>query len=315
MSKKLIFIIILNLFILFIALFFDPAEKSFNFKADFIFLNMRIPRVLLAFFVGALLSLAGFLCQHLFRNALATPDILGFSAGAAAMIVVFQHFFPNLQKLLQLASGFLGAMLAMGLLLSVIVIFANYSIYVILMTGVALGLFFSAFVVLAQYLMDYSQSYLIMRWLLGGLQTAGINDVILVFVLLLIQTGFLVLLKTELLLLATPEAFAESHGVETKKLRIAALVLLAIVIGGTVSVAGPVGFVALIVPHFALILVKGNYLQRITVSFLIGGGLLTMADFLSRAIIYPAEIPVGAITSFIGAPYFVILLIKNLRIR
>ena len=321
MNKKIVFLVIFSLILLVLIPMMGIVPIRFRslFAQNqdfFIFWQLRVPRVLLGFISGAILGLSGLICQNLFKNQLATPDILGITTGAGAGAVIalkYKLSFSFLGLSGVNLSGFLGALGAILVILAVARVLKNYSIYALLMSGIALNLFFSAVIVFFQYLFDFSNTYSILRWLMGGLSVIGYGEVVAVFVFFLLFTGFTFLFRKELMLISVGDEFALSKGLNVRKFRIGMLLLLSVVVGMTVSVTGPIGFVALVIPHVARIVGRKNFSETIFSSLLLGGIVLASADFVARMIIPPVEIPVGIITSILGAPFFLIILISDLK--
>ena len=321
MNKKIILLFVISLmlvaFIPLLGIVPIHLRSVFTRSQDFfIFWQLRVPRVLLGFISGATLGLSGLICQNLFKNHLATPDILGITTGAGAGAVIAIKLGISF-SILGLSGvnlfGFIGALISVLLVLSIARILKNFSIYSLLMSGVAMSLFFSATIIFFQYIFDFSNTYSILRWLMGGLTVIGYREVILLSILLFFFLIASFLFKRELVLLSVGDEFAISKGLNVKKFRISMFVLISLVVGMSVSVIGPIGFVALVIPHIARIIGRNNYPEMLVSTLLLGGIVLTTADFVSRIIIPPVEIPVGIITSFVGAPFFLVILILDLR--
>jgi len=287
-----------------------------NNSSSFIFWQLRVPRTLLGFVSGSILALSGLVCQNLFKNNLATPDILGISSGAAAGAVLalkfnlYISFFGLGGRVL---FSYLGAMSSVIFILFMARMVRNASLYTFLMCGVALNFFYSALIVFFQYLFDYANTFSLLRWLMGGISVAGYHEIVFLYVLLLIFLSALFLFKKEFLLISGGDHFAQSRGLHVAHFRIYAFLGLAFIVGAVVSICGPIGFIALIVPHIARLWGRSDYRATVILSLLLGGGFLVLADFLARTLIPPVEVPVGIITSLFGAPFFLSLIIAQLR--
>lgn len=296
----------------------DPGSLvSMEESTDrFIFWQLRVPRTILAFIVGSTLALSGLIFQNIFKNALATPYTLGVSSGAAAATVLAIKFklsiaFLGLNGFYLF--GFIGALITILMILGITRIVKSYSIYTLLMSGVALNFFFSAFILLFQYLLDFTETVSALRWLMGGLSVTGYEEIIFltpVYIFFLI-TAFLV--KNELILISGGDQFAYSKGVDVRKFRKFIFIVVSFVVGVMVSIAGPIAFVGLIVPHISRLLFKDDFKAVVYSTVFIGGVLLVSTDFLGRTLIPPVEIPVGVITSFMGAPFFLFILVSKLK--
>jgi iron complex transport system permease protein len=285
-------------------------------SGSFIFWQLRVPRTLLGFVSGAILALSGLICQNLFKNNLATPDLLGISSGAAAGAVLALKFnlyisFLGLGGLVLFS--YLGALSSVLFVLLLSRMVRNTSLYTFLMCGVALNFFYSALIVFFQYLFDFSNTFSLLRWLMGGISVVGYHEIIFLSVLLLIFLILIFFFKSEFLLVAAGDHFAQSRGLPVHHFRIYSFLGLAFIVGAVVSICGPIGFIALIVPHISRLWGKSNYSATVVFSILLGGGFLVLADFLARILIPPVDIPVGIITSLFGAPFFLLLIISQLK--
>ena len=288
-------------------------QKNSN---SFIFWQLRVSRTLLGFVSGSILALSGLVCQNLFKNNLATPDLLGISSGAAAGAVLALKFnlyisFLGLGGLVLFS--YLGALSSVLFVLLISRMVRNTSLYTFLMCGVALNFFYSAMIVFFQYLFDFSNTFSLLRWLMGGISVVGYHEIIFLSVLLLIFLSAIFLLKKEFLLISAGDHFAQSRGLHVVHFRIYSFLGLSFFVGAVVSICGPIGFIALIVPHISRLLGKSNYSETVIFSLLLGGGFLVLADFLARILIPPVDIPVGIITSLFGAPFFLLLIISQLK--
>jgi len=323
MRKKYIIIIVMGLVLVVLLPFIGVVKispaKVISSEAgleNFIFWQLRVPRTLIAFMVGSALALAGLIFQNIFKNNLATPYTLGISSGAAAFTVMAMKFrlsimFLGLNGLY--IYGFTGALVTIFIILGIARIVKSFSIYTLLMSGIALNFFFSSFILLFQYLLNFTETITALRWLMGGINVTGYKEVIFFapISIFFIISAFLV--RNELVLISGGDQFAYSKGIDVKKFRIIIFILVSFVIGVVVSIAGPIGFVGLIVPHIARLIFKDDFKAVIFLTVITGGLLLVVTDFLARVLIPPVEIPVGVITSFLGAPFFLFILISTLR--
>ena len=292
-----------------------PTIFQNNFSS-FIFWQLRVPRALLGFIAGAILALSGLVCQNLFKNNLATPDLLGISSGAAAGAVVALKF--NLYISFLGMGGlyffsFLGALSAVVFIFFIAKVIKNSSLYTFLMSGVAINFFYSALIVFFQYTFNYTDTFSLLRWLMGGVSVSGYKEIYFLLALLLIFLGVILFFKKEFLLVSAGEEFAQSRGLDVVHFRIFAFLALSFFVGTVVSICGPIGFVALVVPHVARSWGGSKYTRTVYFTLLLGGGLLVLADILARTLIPPVEIPVGIVTSLFGAPFFLMLLIAQLK--
>ena len=294
----------------------DMSNLFSNNPDSFIFWQLRLPRTIMAFIVGSSLALGGLIFQNIFKNSLATPYTLGVSSGAAAGTVaalklnlVLSIFGINFIYI----AGFLGGILSILLILGITRITKSYSVYTILMSGVAINFFFSAFILLLQYMVDITQTVSVLRWLMGSISISGYRDILVIFPVWVFFVSAALLLNKELVMISGGENFAETRGLDVKKFRILLFIIVSIITGMIVSITGPIGFIGLIVPHISRQFVKDDFRFLVILTVVFGGILLAVADLLARILIPPAEIPVGVITSFFGAPFFLFILISSLR--
>jgi len=321
MNKKLLLLAGLVLLLLAVTPFIGVVaidlrgllQKS---PGSFIFWQLRLPRALLGFAAGGILALSGLVCQNLFKNSLATPDLLGISSGAAAGTVVALKF--NIQLTILgigglYVSSFLGALSAILFIFLVAKWIRNSSLYTLLMSGVAINFFYSSIIVVFQYVFDFSDTFSLLRWLMGGIAVAGYGEVLFLFVLLALFLLLVFLFRAEFLLVSAGDDFAASRGLNVAAFRKYSFLGLAVFVGAVVSICGPIGFVALVVPHVSRSWGASRYRETVGFTFLLGGGLLVLADLLSRLLAPPVEIPVGIVTSLMGAPFFLALLVAQLK--
>ena len=321
MNKKIMLLGI----VVFVLLIFSPFGGTIrlNWQAifangpnSFIFWQLRVPRVILGFVAGAVLALSGLVCQNLFKNSLATPDILGISSGAAAGAVIsikFKlHFSVFGMGSIYLFSYF-GALSAVIFIFFIAKMIRKSSLYTLLMSGVAINFFYSSIIVFFQYIFDFSDTFSLIRWLMGGISVAGYSEVLVLSVLLLVFLLAVYLFKREFLLISGGDDFAQSRGMNVSNFRLFSFFGLALFVGAVVSTCGPIGFVALVVPHLSRVWGASRYGETVLFTVLLGGGLLVLADLVARILIAPVDIPVGIVTSLLGAPFFLFLLFSQLK--
>ena len=286
----------------------DPTAAS-------IFWQIRLPRILLALLGGAALATSGLGFQTLFRNPLAEPYTLGVSSGAALGAVIALRFeggqFLGL-SLVGLAS-FAGALGATALIVGLALRRQGIETSTLLLAGVAVSLSCSAIILFLQYLADSTQTFRMVRWMMGGLSVVGYTEVLWLLPFVLGGSAALFALRWELNLLLTGEELAASRGVDLGRLRRYVLLATSLMIGALVAVAGPIGFVGLIVPHMLRRFVGHDHLYLVPACILGGGAFLTLCDAAGRTILSPAELPVGILTALLGGPFFLWLLVWRRR--
>jgi iron complex transport system permease protein len=286
--------------------------------ASVVTLNLRLPRILVAALAGGGLAVAGVGFQALTRNPLAEPSILGVSAGAAFGVVLAQIFglgFTLLAALGLAAFAFAGALLAAGAVYLIAAAGAGISIQTLLLSGVIVGIFFSSAITVLISLVDFNRLGGVIHWLLGNL--APIPPGALTIFATLAALGFWLIVgrARELNVLALGEEAAEQLGVNAERLKLRIFGGAALLTASAVAFAGPIGFVGLIVPHL-LRGVLGQDNRLLVPAALVGGAIfLLVADTVARNVIAPAELSVGVITAFCGAPFFVYLLRTRYRAR
>jgi iron complex transport system permease protein len=247
---------------------------------------------------------------------LATPDLLGISSGAAAGAVIALKFKLHLSFLGNAGVyvfSYLGAVSAVLFIFIVARLIKNSSLYTFLMSGVAINFFYSSIIVFFQYIFDYSDTFSLLRWLMGGISVAGYREIVFLFCLLVAFLIFVFSFKKEFLLVSAGDDFAQSRGLNVANFRICSFLGLSFIVGAVVSTCGPIGFIALVVPHVSRSWGKSHYNATVSFTFLLGGGLLVLADVMARTLIPPVDIPVGIVTSLLGAPFFLLLLIAQLK--
>lgn len=310
---KYIFII-LSVVLLITAPFFGQIEielskintlSSIDYK---LFWDLRLPRVFVAFFTGALLGLSGLIFQSLFRNPMSTPFTLGVASGATlgtAFAIVF-----GLVYFIEIF-GFLGALLTIVILFSITSRLKAFETSTLLLVGIALSFFYSAALMILFYLSDERQSYEILRFTMGSLDVVGLGSALPIALvssaLLLIALSY----KNQIKLLLTSYDNAFLKGIEVRKINTILLVCVSIAIGVAVSITGPIGFVGLIVPHILKTLYKKSADRLLVPTFFYSGIFLVLCDLISRNIGSSSDIPIGVITSLLGGPFFIYLLVRR----
>lgn len=277
--------------------------------------NIRFPRVLLAFFVGASLALAGAAFQGLLRNPLADPYTIGVSSGAAlgaVFVIFFQFTIIGLGNftlpIVSIVCGFLTLMLVFGL---VRLSSRSMAIETIILAGIIIGAFLGSIISLIIALGDRDSMMQIIYWLYGSVGMRGWSYVQLIVPFMLAGSFMLIIHYRELNALALGEDAAEHIGVNVKKGKIFILVGASLLTGASVAVSGSIGFVGLVIPHLVRLVTGPNHRHVLPLSMLVGGSFLILADILARTIIAPKELPIGVITALIGAPLFAFLLIRD----
>jgi len=279
-----------------------------------IFWEIRVPRVLLAFFAGVGLSLGGVVFQAMFRNPLATPFTLGVAGGASFGVALWVHLGISFTLLgvsgVSLAA-LLGAMFSIALLYGIARASRNVSPMTMLLGGVAISFFFSSLIMLLQYLMDASHSFRVIHWLMGDMGRADAYAVLQVFPFVASGGMIAMYLRRELNLLSISDDLASSRGVNVERVRMVLFLAVSLMVAGIITVCGPIGFVGIMAPHICRLIVGANHRILVPSSALFGGVFLTLCDTLARSISDSAEIPVGVVTALLGGPFFLWLLFRK----
>lgn len=277
-----------------------------NTKESIIILKIRMPRIVLGVFVGASLALAGSTLQGLFKNPMADPYIIGVSAGASLGSVLAIYFgFSNISIF-----AFLGALLSVFIVYNVARVRGSMSVTHLLLSGIAVGSFFSASSMFFMYLSGEKLSRAFF-WLLGSLSTATWGEVFVILPYFFISFFVIFIFARDLNVMLFGEEEALSLGIKTDALKKILLVFATLVTASAVAVSGLIGFVGLVVPHITRLLVGPDHRILIPSCVISGGILLVLADSVARTVASPQDIPVGIITALFGAPFFCYLLFKR----
>lgn len=282
---------------------------------EMIIWNIRLPRVLLAFFVGASLALAGAAFQGLLRNPLADPYTIGVSSGAslgAVLVLFFQISIWGLGSFTLPVMAIFGGFVALFIVFGLVRLSSrSLAIETIILAGIIVSAFIGAIVSLIISLSDKESMTQIIYWLYGSVGMRGWSHVRLIIPFVLVGAVVLIYHYRELNALALGEESADHIGVNVKKGKIFILIGASLLTGAAVAVSGSIGFVGLVIPHLVRLVTGPNHRHVLPLSLLIGGGFLILADLVTRTIISPEELPIGVITALIGTPVFALLLIRE----
>ena len=275
---------------------------------------LRLPRVLLAFLVGGCLAVSGAVCQSVLRNPLASPYILGVSSGAslgAGIIIITGFTIPLVGRFSLPLTGFIFGF-------TTVFFVATFSSKMdksmsnntIILFGMVFSLFLSAILTtLSAIFTDDLRR--IALWQMGSFAMRGWSYVLLLLPFFIIGTAGVLFYTKEMDILSFGDEHAKSSGVETGSLRKKLLALCALLTGSVVALSGVIGFVDLIAPHAARKIIGSKHVNLIPMSFILGGSLMVITDLISRIVIPPSELPVGAITALIGAPFFILVYFRR----
>lgn len=275
--------------------------------------ELRVPRAVLGALVGSALAVSGAAFQGVFRNPLADPYLLGSAGGAGLAVTAVLVLVPQAAGTTGLAqaAAFAGALGGVGLTW-LLGRSAGGDAATLVLAGVAVGAFLTAGQTFLQQLRleDLQQVYL---WIMGRLSPTGWREVLLVLPLLVVSAVVLCACGRLLDVLGVGDEEAAALGVHPGRARAVVLVAASLATAAAVSVAGLIGFVGLVVPHLVRLAAGGGNRVVLPLSLLFGGAFLVLADVLARVVLAPAELPIGVVTAFTGAPFFAFLLHRRRR--
>lgn len=265
----------------------------------------RMPRALTALFIGASLGISGLLMQTLTKNPMASPGLLGVNSGASFFMVFAFSYFPKLSQAQIMIFSFMGAALA------VIIVYAlaggvkgSIQTFDLTLSGAAVSAFFASFTQIILF-KDQKTMEEVLFWLTGSVEGRSMNLLIMVIPYMVIAMIFCFIIAGKLNIFSLGEEMAKGLGLNTDLLKIQILLVVVVLAGASVAVAGPIGLVGLIIPHLVRYLVGSEFKWAIPYNIVLGAIFLLLADIGSRFIIFPKEIPVGAVTAILGTPFFI----------
>lgn len=287
---------------------FTGTEKGMGQR---VFLQIRLPRTFLVLFCGAALSVSGMIYQHIFRNPLVSPDVLGVTSGASvgAAFAILLGGRAQMIGISAFGAGLLAVLFTMALARAV----GGQPKVSLLISGIVTGAMSGAFLMLMKYAADPAEQLpSIDYWLMGSFHTAGWKDVRLTVPVVCLSTAVLWAMRWKLSILALGDEEAKTLGLGVEKVRIGATLLATLLVAAVVSVAGTVSWVGLIVPHLIRLIWGGDLRESFGPCILGGAAFLLIADLIARSLT-AAEIPVSILTSLSGAVLLAILLIQSRR--
>jgi iron complex transport system permease protein len=285
----------------------EPTSTTYT-----IFWDLRVSRVILAFFVGGILALGGLIFQIIFKNQLITPYTLGIASGTTLFTAISIVFFPALNMSISSVFGSIITILILYFISKQINKSAiSVSTNSILLIGIALSYFYSSALMLVFYMSNLQENYSIVRFTLGSLDTVGFTNG---FIVMLVSVIFYFVVsfnkdKIKLLLICNDTAFLK--GLNVNKISLLLLVVVSLSVGVCISFVGPIGFIGLIIPHIIKLIYKQSADKLFFPVFFFGGIFLVFSDLISRNLNTDSSLPIGVVTAFIGAPFFVYLLIRR----
>ncbi len=286
-----------------------PINRFWTEQVETVLINVRLPRVILSCLVGCCLSAAGASYQGVFQNPMAAPDILGASAGASfgAALAILHYKSSHIVTL----SAFLFSFITVAIVYFISKKTKTESVLGLILSGIVVSSLFNAGTSFVKLVADPNdQLPAIIYWLMGSLAGSKNSDILFVIIPMTIGLVPLILMRWRMNVLTMGDNEAMSMGVNANLVRLCVIICSTLITASSVSVSGMIGWVGLVIPHIARKLVGNNYKHLLPVSMLLGAIFLLMVDNVSRNI-FTTEIPLGMLTAFIGAPFFIYLITRE----
>ena len=280
-------------------------------KQDLIIRTVRLPRVLLCILIGASMAISGLIMQNLTRNPLASPQILGINSGATLSVVVIMVFFPLLGYKAKILGAFLGAGV-IGLFVHLIGNVKNLSPLKITLVGISIQLFLSS-ITKSIMLFNESKTSDLVFWMIGGVHHAQFIHIMAILPWFILSIILTILISNSMDTLKMGDSVAISLGENVKLTKTVATIVVILLSSSSVAIAGPISFIGLITPHIISKLGGRNFRQNFILCGIYGANLLLLSDIISKLLKYPYESPVGTVTSFIGAVFYIFLANKEMK--
>ncbi|MCT7553418.1 FecCD family ABC transporter permease [Aliarcobacter butzleri] len=312
------FLYSLGLIIIFISPFLGETQINikdifdFSNSSNIVFWDLRVARVILAFFVGGILALSGLVFQTIFKNELITPYTLGIASGTTLFTAIGIIFVPTVYLFLPSIFGSIFTILILYIISKIInKTSIGSSTNSILLIGIALSYFYASALMLVFYMSSLQENYSIVRFTLGSLDTVGFSNSFVIFFVSIVFYVIIYLYKNKIKLLLISNDTAFLKGLNVDKTNLTLLVVVSLCVGITISFTGPIGFIGLVIPHIVKIIYKKSAEKLFFPTFFFGGVFLVFSDLISRNLNTDSTLPIGVVTAFIGAPFFIYLLIKR----
>lgn len=312
------FLYILGLIIIFISPFLGETQINikdifeFSNSSNMVFWDLRVARVILAFFVGGILALSGLIFQIIFKNELITPYTLGIASGTTLFTAIGIILLPTMYIFISSILGSLFTILVLYIISKIInKTSIGSSTNSILLIGIALSYFYASALMLVFYMSSLQENYSIVRFTLGSLDTVGFSNSFVIFFVSIVFYLIIYLYKNKIKLLLISNDMAFLKGLNVDKTNLTLLVVVSLCVGITISFTGPIGFIGLVIPHIVKIIYKKSAEKLFFPTFFFGGVFLVFSDLISRNLNTDSTLPIGVVTAFIGAPFFIYLLIKR----
>ena len=292
----------------------NPGSKT----TQIIILELRLPRIVLAIIAGAGLAVSGATMQGVLRNPLVSPFILGISAaagfGAALAMVLEIGVFGPYTGYMIVANAFIFSMLAMLIVYSIACL-RGITPETVILAGVAVGYLFSAMLSLIQFIApEHAAVRAVVYWLMGQLFTAKWENILIILPLVLVAIALMMRHSWDMNVMSLGEEVAMSLGVNPRRVLVTCMALGSLATASIISFTGVIGFICLVSPHIARIIIGSDHRFLLPCSIVLGACLLLCSDTLARLVLMPSEVPVGIVTSLIGVPFFLYLLLSRRRL-
>jgi iron complex transport system permease protein len=295
----------------------------FSAQQEAVFLNIRLPRIILGAVVGGTLAIAGSTLQGLFRNPLAEPGLIGISSGAslfAVLMIVLEHRFFGFMTItfgyyaLAIAA-FIGACITTFVVYRLAVGNGRADITTLLLAGIAINALAGSFTGLLTYISTDQQLRNITFWSLGSLGGASWRTVMGILPFVSVSLIVLPFFSKSLNVLALGESQAGHMGIDVKLIKKLTIIAATMGVGASVAVSGMIGFIGLVIPHILRMAFSADHRLVVPGSALLGASVLVVADLVARTILAPAELPIGILTAIIGAPVFIYIILVERKKR
>lgn len=287
----------------------SESMRGWSIEAQTIVLNVRLPRIACAALVGAALSVAGASFQGMFRNPMVSPDLLGASTGAgfgAALAIFIGASYYTITFF-----AFLSGLAAVMLTYMISRLSRIKTTLALVLSGIVVGSLFQSGTSFIKLVADQNnQLPAITYWLMGSLSSVKNRDFLLALGPILVGLVPIILLRWRINLLTVSESEARSMGIDTSKLRFAVIVCATLITSASVAISGMIGWIGLVIPHICRLLYGQDYRRLLPASAISGAAFLMLTDNLARTVA-TSEIPLGILTSLIGAPVFIALIVKG----
>lgn len=292
----------------------DIIDSIFNYsssKKDLIITTIRLPRVFLCILVGASMAISGLIMQSLTRNPLASPQVLGINSGATLAVVIIMVFFPLLGYKVKILGAFLGAGI-IGLFVHIIGAVKNLSPLKITLVGISIQLFLSS-ITKAIMLFNESKTSDLVFWMIGGVHHAQFMHVLAILPWFIVSIILITIISNSMDTLKMGDSVAISLGENVKLTKAIGTVVVILLASSSVAIAGPISFVGLITPHIVSTFGPRSFRESFILCGIYGSNLLLLSDIISKFLKYPYESPVGIVTAFIGAVFYIFLANREMK--